>query len=347
MPLTGPTLIRKYSGVFLIALLGLLSMLAAVCARGQERNAERELVARSGRFLPDVGPGLRSVKRDGAGRYYVLASPANTVFVFGADGKRAGQIPYANSKDTKIVYAVDLDVDPDGRIFVADRGANTVKIFAPDGSLISSVRVAAPTSLACLSGGDFAVSVLRSERLLTILNENGSTIRSFGDAADASITTGSAPLMDRGRVFGDSAGRLYFAFAALSNPTFRIYDRFGFASADVSLPATQFVSSLERKRVDVFGIPRREKTAQSPFFNAIAVDPDDQDIWGAVGNTLLRFAKDGTPIASYPTYTAEGAAVEPVAILVEAKRILLGSDPLGVFDFARPDKPADSAAATK
>jgi hypothetical protein len=347
MPLPGPKPIRNTSAVSLIALLILVSSWTGLRTAGQEARAQQQLVARGGRLFSEAGFGLRSLKRDSAGRYYILASPANSVLIYGPDGKRVGQIPNANSKDAKIVFGVDMDVDPDGRVFVADRGANEVKIFAPDGSLVSSVRVAGPTSIACLSGGDFAVTLLRSLHLLTIFNEKGMAIRSFGNTADASPAGGGEPLVDLGRVVGDSAGRLFFAFATLRNPTFRIYDRFGFASADVSLPASQFASDSNAIRVDVFGIPRRERTAQNPLFNAVGGDSDSEDVWAAVGNTLYHFDKDGRSLASYKAYTAEGTAVQPVAILVESKRILLGSDPLGVFEFTRPDKSPSTVPATK
>ena len=39
----------------------------------------------------------------------------------------------------------------------------------------------------------------------------------------------------------------------------------------------------------------------------------------------------------------QGAALQPVGILVEPDRILLVSDPAGIYEFARPDKlPAPS-----
>jgi hypothetical protein len=41
--------------------------------------------------------------------------------------------------------------------------------------------------------------------------------------------------------------------------------------------------------------------------------------------------------------TKEGVRIEPKAILVEPGRILLAADPIGIFEFARPDKnPASS-----
>jgi hypothetical protein len=36
--------------------------------------------------------------------------------------------------------------------------------------------------------------------------------------------------------------------------------------------------------------------------------------------------------------TTQGAALQPVGILVEPERILLVADPAGIYEFARPDK---------
>src|ERR1700689_1948913 len=69
-----------------------------------------DIVARA-RLFSELGPGLHALKRDSGGRYYVLAAPATTIYVYGADGKRAGQIPAANSQSAKIVFADDIDID--------------------------------------------------------------------------------------------------------------------------------------------------------------------------------------------------------------------------------------------
>ena len=116
---------------------------AVYLAPAAAQNSETEIRARA-RVLPDIGPGLIGIKRDVAGHYYVVASPASTVLIFSADGKRIGEIPSASVQDaassdakksSKIVFAADFDVDSSGHVLVADRGANNVKIFAADGSL--------------------------------------------------------------------------------------------------------------------------------------------------------------------------------------------------------------------
>jgi hypothetical protein len=53
---------------------------------------------------------------------------------------------------------------------------------------------------------------------------------------------------------------------------------------------------------------------------------------------LLHFDKDGNRRATYLIYTKEGARLEANTILVEQDRLIIGSDPLGIFEFERPDK---------
>ncbi len=89
-------------------------------------------------------------------------------------------------------------------------------------------------------------------------------------------------------------------------------------------------------------ILRQEKKSGAPIFkrvlNAAGVDRDSGEVWMAVGNNLLRFDREGTRRAGYKLYTPEGARLEPNIISVEKDRLLIGSDPLGIYVFERPDK---------
>src|SRR2546427_2010145 len=71
---------------------------------------------------------------------------------------------------------------------------------------------------------------------------------------------------------------------------------------------------------------------------AVGVDPVTQEIWVALGGLLLHFDRAGDRRSSYRTFTAEGARLEATAILVEPDRLLLAADPLGIYEFPRPDK---------
>ena len=74
------------------------------------------------------------------------------------------------------------------------------------------------------------------------------------------------------------------------------------------------------------------------MLTAVGVERATGEVWIALHNTLLHFDKDGNRRASYQLYTAEGARLDANTILVEKDRLLIGSDPLGVYEFERPDK---------
>src|ERR1700687_6292338 len=69
--------------VKIVVVLCLLGCLAA-STMAQE---EGELTAQR-RVFPGIGPGLRTVKRGGDGRLYILASPSPGLVVFDAAGKQ-------------------------------------------------------------------------------------------------------------------------------------------------------------------------------------------------------------------------------------------------------------------
>jgi hypothetical protein len=226
------------------------------------------------RVFPEINSGVAAMKRDSARRYYVLATPPNVIWIFNPEGKRIGQIPRAGADGVKIQYAVDFDLDSEGFLLVADRAANAVEIFTPDGALLKTIPVRAPTGVVALPGNQFAVSTLRSKRLVEIYTDQGDLVRSFGDPVEA----GADPLkqlQNLGRVFGDGNADIYFAFTDLPDPTVRKYDRFGYAAANVTLAANLYAPSVTpgpNDRVQ-FGINFSE-TSFSDSYNT----------WAAVGN---------------------------------------------------------------
>jgi len=213
---------------------------ALAVPRVSAQGLQNVLRARA-RVFPAVGPGVAAVKRDSSGRYFILAEPASTISIFDGTGKRIDQFPNANSHGATIRYAVAIDLDSRGRLFVADRGDNSIKIFAPDGSLVAAIHVTAPTSVVALSDGQFAATTLQSKRLVQIMDEKGNTVRTFGDPSDQSQGEASAqPVMDRGRITGDSSGNIYFAFTSLPDPTVQRFDRFGYSAYGAVMSADQF-----------------------------------------------------------------------------------------------------------
>jgi len=310
---------------------------AAAPPQNQDQEFSRELAA-SARLFPQIGPGVAAIKSDSSGRYYVLADPATIISIFQADGKRIGEIPNANSHGAKIVYAQDIDVDSSGRLYVADRGANAIEIFDPDGALVSAVPVTAPMSVVALSGEEFAVSGLRSAKLVSIYDVRGKLARGFGDQpamADMSRNTAQLP----GRIYGSGFAYIYGVFNDLDALTIRRYDRFGYASYEASLPASDFTAESEARRWTSITIDQGGSTASSrPAIRAVAADPVSQDVWAAIGDELVHFDKDGKRRAAYRTSTKDGARIEATAILVERDRILVAADPLGIFEFPLPER---------
>jgi len=310
---------------------------------GQEGAVEIHALAR---VFPEIGPGVEAVKRDAEGKYYVVAAPARSVAIFDTDGKRLGQVPNEASGGATIVFAEDIDIDAGGRLLVADRGANAVKIFGSDGALYGTVPVASPTFVVSLLEGEFAVSSLGSTPAINIYNAGGKRLQSFGTLPASPRQFSLDRYESLGLMCGDLAGHIYFAYALLPDPVIRKYDRNGYALYEISLVAEEFAGGVPGKRPSALSLERRPAAAEKPEVNAIGVDPATQELWAAVGNALLHFAKDGARRTVYRTFTPEGARLEPRTILVEPDRILLGADPLGIYEFARPDKGrANSAAA--
>jgi hypothetical protein len=331
-------MIRRAKFVVSLAILATTASFSGIPGpRAQDQAFTREILARA-RVFPEVAAGVTALKRDSAGRYYVLARPATAIQIYGPDGSRAGQVPNANSRGAKISYAQDFDLDASGQIFVADRGANAVKVFAPDGSLTATVRVIAPTSIAALSGGEFAVTSLRSDQLVSVFDAQGANARSFGDLPAVSQVADRNALLSHGRIYGDAAGHIYFAFSDLPDPTIRKYDRVGYVSYEISLPASEFKPRAEARVWTTVTIEKGGSALSAkPVIDALGVDPETQEVWAAIGDELVHFDIDGNRRSAYYTSTKEGARIAATAILVEHNRILIAADPFGVFEFAFPE----------
>src|SRR5271163_3744981 len=270
---------RYASGTVLFACA--VAILFAVADPPAQAQGVQTVLHARGRVFPDVGRGAAAIETDAAGRYYVLAAPANVIAIYSADGKRIGQIPSDPSGTGAIKYAVDFDRDQtSGRIFVADRGANAVKIFTPDGALEASVPVNAPMSVVALAYGEFAVVTLRSDHLVRVMNDHGKLVRTFGNISDAvsdpslltlppiSVSADSAAnsagylagyptaapsayAMDIGKLYSGAPGDIYFAFTSLKDPKFRKYDRFGYAGYEAEISAKELIPDINHDNSQV------------------------------------------------------------------------------------------------
>jgi hypothetical protein len=325
-------------------------ILAAVCllacaAGSAFAQDEGDLMAKA-RVFPSVGPGLRAVKRGGDGRLYVLASPSPGLLVFDAAGKQVlsiNELPAAGTGAKAgralITFGEDCDANGEGKIYVADRGANLIQVFSADGTLLRSIPVNAPVAVAALPEGEVAVGTLREQHLVTVFDKNGRDVREFGDPEPLTERTDLNRYLNIGEFATDAQGHLYYAFAYLPEPTVRQYDRVGYARQDIQYTALEAMPAAQAARKE---IERQERRGNPPSFRriltAVGVDQANGEVWIALYNTLLHFDKDGDRRATYKIYTPEGARLEATTILIEPDRLIIGSDPLGVYEFERPDK---------
>jgi predicted DNA-binding WGR domain protein len=306
---------------------------------------EGDLIARQ-RVFPGVGPGLRTVKRGGDGRLYILASPSPGLLVFDAQGKQVLTINEAGVPSSGpgqghplITFGEDCDGAADGKIYVADRGANLIQVFSSEGTPLRSIAVKNPLSVAALPEGEVAVGTLREPHLVIVFDKNGRDVREFGDPEPLAEREELNRHLNIGQLATDAQGHLFYAFAYLPEPTVRQYDRLGYAGQDIQYTALDAMPAAQAARKEIL---RQESKGLQPVFKriltAVGVDRANGEVWIALYNTLLHFDKEGNRRATYKIYTPQGARLEANTILVENDRLIIGSDPLGIFEFERPDK---------
>ncbi len=339
------TSMQKYGIHFYRLALVLCLLVSVPIASAQDQEVDEQLSA-SRRVFKSVGPGLRALRRGADGKYYLLASPSVGLVVFDAKGQQLkviGAPPPAavanKAGRSTIAFGEDCDLDAKGNIYVADRGFNLVSIFSPDGSLLRSVAVTAPFSVVALPDGEMAVSTFRGTNLITVYGPSGRPVREFGQVEDLSTRADLNRYLSLGRLATDATGHVYYGYAYLPEPRVRQYDRFGFAGIDFEFTGLGAWSEGRAARKE---IERQEKRTEPPFLNpiltAFGVDPVAGDVWMCLHNTLLHFDKEGIRRSEYQIYTPDGTRLEGSVILVEEDRLLIGADPLGVFEFRRPDR---------
>ena len=310
------------------------------------QDEEPNQLAANRRLLPNMGPGLRAVKLGADGRTYVLASPSPGLVVFDKQSKPIITIgpPAGVSKDVRlpITFGEDCDVDAQGKIYVADRGANLIQVFSPEGTLLRSISINAPISVAALPDSEVAVSTLHEPRLVVVFDKNGRVVREFGEPEQISDREDLNRFLNIGMLATDPQGHLYYGFEYTPEPTVRQYDRVGYAGQDVQYTAPDAYPEAQAIRREIV---RQEKHAKAPTFKrvltAVGVDPATGEIWMGVGNNLLRFDKEGNRRDTYQLYTPEGARLEARTILIGKDHLLIGNDPLGIYEFNRPDKKSE------
>lgn len=336
---------RSWVRFFHLALV-LCLVIAVRSASAQDQEVDEQLSA-SRRVFKTIGPGLRSLRRGADGKYYLLASPNIGLVVFDVKGQQLSVIgatpPVANKAGrSAIAFGEDCDVDAKGNIYVADRGFNLVSVFAPDGKLLRSVPVSAPLSVIALPEGEMAVSTLAGSRLITVYDSTGRLVRDLGEPEDLSARPDLNRYLSLGRLATDSTGRLYYGYSYLPEPRVRQYDRFGFAGIDFEFTGLGAWSEGRAARKEIDRLAKRtDPPSLHPILTAFGVDPVNGDVWMCLHNTLLHFDKEGIRRSEYQIYTPDGTRLEGTVMLVEDDRLLIGADPLGVFEFRRPDRSPD------
>lgn len=327
---------------------GLAAGAALVCISGallaRAPEIDDDLMA-SRRLFPDIGPGLRALRHSANGNYYVCASPVG-VAVFDAKGRQIlvmGAPPGApvtnKAGRAAIGFEADCDVDAQGDVYVADRAYNQVTEFAPDGKQVRAFPVDGVLSLAVLPEGEVAVTAAQSEHPVSVYAAGGKISREFGEIESLSSRADIDRYLNVGRVAADPQGHIYYGFTYMPEPLVRQFDRYGDAKLDFVFTGVDAYPEASATRK---AIAKQEAGTEPPVFRAIltafGVDPVDGDVWMGLHNTLVHFDKDGIRRSEYQIYTPKGVALDATVILVEEQRLLIGGDPIGIYEFRRPDR---------
>ena len=290
------------------------------------------------RLFPEISGGVRAVKSGANGELLVLLP--QKILVYDAKGAKIREVP-ASPRSSKtppaLMYGEAFDVDAAGKLYVADRGAGMLRIFSATGDLERSIPVESPTGVVVLSGGEVAVASVAPTGLITVFDLQGKVQRQFGDSLDLADTPALNLFLNSGRLAADAAGNLYYAFTFAPEPTFRKYDRFGYAAYENSLKTLDFLGAAEAARKRIARRDNGDTVDLLQDITALGVDPQAQTACMAVGDLLLLFDKDGNLRSQFRLYTPEDARLEINSILVLPDKLIVTSDTLGIYEFARLD----------
>jgi hypothetical protein len=323
-------------------------LLSAAGAAGAQIDAD--LVAKRRLFAP-VGPGLKQIREGADGKIYVLASPLPGLVVYSPEARRlltmreasglsaAALVEAKTSGDVLVEFGEDFDVDAEGTIYIADRAANKIQVYSKEGRHLRTIPVAAPLAVAALAEGEVAVGTMQQESLVTVFDKDGRLVRDFGNPETLTERKDLNRFLNLGELSTDGLGHLYYGFKFLPEPTVRQFDRFGYAGEDVRYTALDAFPEAAAMRRE---IQRQERRGDTPRFKqvmtAMGVDKQTAEVWIAIGNILLRFDKEGNRRATFRLYTPDNARLDAVAIVVEKDKLIIGGDPIGVYEFERLDK---------
>ena len=334
--------------------LALAALSAAIACATLLQAQEDQTLDASRRVFGYVGPGLRAIRRGPDGSYYVLAPPSPTpaapaksptsskapahplpaVLVFDSQGKKLRQIP-ALPRPGEIVSPSALDVDASGRVYIADQSANGVSVYTAAGTLFAHFLVAEPTQIVALPRDQFAVCSAYANHLIAVYDLQGRLLHEFGELADLSDDAELNHQLNAGHLAADKAGNLYFAFRYLPEPTIRKYDsESGYLLDELSLTTLDLQPMAQSARKEIARADSGKPLRPHEIISGLGVDPETQEFWLALGNLLMHFDNADNNTASNRVYTTYGTRMVPNSIFVERDRLLLGNDPLGIYEFA-------------
>jgi hypothetical protein len=334
--------------VLTIAVLGV-----AIASAQRVRAQEDPTLDAKRRVFGYLAEGFRAVRR-GPDGYYVLMSlapsgpsrsskgstsskplSAPAVLVFNTKGEKVRQIP-AQPRPGELASPNTLDVDASGRVYIADPGANTVSIYNPDGTLFAHFTIPEPNQIVALPRDQFALCRDDADHLISVYDLKGKLLREFGELADLSDDAELNHRLNAGHLASDKAGNLYFAFRYLPEPTVRKYDATsGLLLDELSLTTLELAPMAQSARQEIARAASGKPVHPHEIISGFGVDPETQELWLALGNLLMHFDNADNKVASNRAYTTYAARMVPNSILVETDRLLLGNDPLGIYEFPR------------
>ena len=295
------------------------------------------------RLFKAIGPGLHSFRRGTDGKYYVL-TPSAGLLIFDSTGKQLSVIgaPSPDSVANKagrsaIAFGEDCDVDAQGNIYVADRGYNLINEFAPDGNLLRSFPVNSARSCRAARRRS-GVTTFHGAHLITVYNSSGRVVREFGDPEELSTRPELNRYLSQGRLASDAQSRVYYGYTYLPEPRVRQYDRFGSGGTDFEFTGLGAWSEGRAARRE---IDRQDKRADPPLIRCLPplVSTRSRAMSGCAFTTpCCTLIKREFAVSEYQIYTTDDARLEGTVLIVEQDHLLIGSDPLGIFEFPRPDR---------
>jgi hypothetical protein len=332
---------------------------AVVCAVLVWGQQEQTLDATRGRFQ-DAGIRVRAIRR-GPDGYYLLAartpsqppdarsnhakvasnSPAPqtaslaSVLVFDPQGKRVREIAL-RAGSAAVISASALDVDGSGRVYIADQAGNGIDIYTAAGAPLTHFSVPEPTQIVALPGDRFAVCSANAGHFISVYDLHGALLRQVGQFADLSDDSELNHRLNEGHLASDKAGNLYFGFRYVPEPTVRKYDsNSGSLLDEFSLTTPDFEPMAQAARQEIARIESGKAVLPHEIISALAIDPETQELWLALGNLLMHFDNADNNTGSGRAYTTAGARMVPSFILPEKDDLLLGNTALGIYEFSR------------